>query len=193
MDLLAPLAERRVLDLGCGDGALIARLADVGAIVVGIDADPAMVAAARARAPMASLAAADALHLPFLDSTFDVVVANTVLCLVGNRRAALAEAVRVLRPGGVLAIGELGRWSLWAMVRKVRGWLGSPLWRASSFVDPRSLTAELVRAGLTVRRIRGAIFYPPWGLMARWTARFDRLAGRITTFGAAYLVAIANK
>ncbi|MBC7519765.1 MAG: methyltransferase domain-containing protein, partial [Sandarakinorhabdus sp.] len=49
LDLLAPRAGERILDIGCGDGVLTERLVDAGCSVVGIDADTAMVAAARER------------------------------------------------------------------------------------------------------------------------------------------------
>lgn len=188
-----PLAGRRVLDVGCGDGALTGRLVAGGAIVTGIDSDPEMVSTAAAVVPSATVMVGQAEHLPFADGSFDLVVANTVLCLVDDRRAALMEAIRVLRPHGRLLIGELGRWSLWAAKRRIKGMLGSSLWRRSRFSDARSLTAELAEAGLVVGVVRGAVFYPPVGWVARLMAPLDPSLGRCTTIGAAYLAAAATK
>lgn len=192
LGMVGTLAGRRVLDIGCGDGALTGKLAAGGAIVTGIDADPEMVAAAKA-APTATIMVAEAEHLPFAEDSFDIVVANTVLCLVGDRRAALAEAVRVLRSGGRLVLGELGRWSLWAAKRRTKGMLGSRLWRHSRFSDAHALKAELAGAGLTVGAIRGAVFYPPFNWAARLMAPVDPCLGRYTTLGAAYLAVAATK
>lgn len=192
MDMAGPLTGRRALDIGCGDGVLTGRLAAGGAMVTGIDADPDMAAAAAAAVPAAAIMVADAERLPFADRTFDVVVANTVLCLIADRRAALAEAGRVLRPGGRLLLGELGRWSLWALQRRIKGMLGSPLWRRSRFSHARSLRTELSDAGMTVTAVRGAVFYPPWVWAARLVAPVDSLIGRLTTIGAAYLAAAAT-
>lgn len=118
-DLLGDVAGRAVLDLGCGDGKLAVRLAALGARVVGLDADPAMLRAAASRAAAAGVAvdftAGRAQTLPFPDRRFDDVVAVTVLCFVPDAEAAFREIARVLRPGGAVVIGELGRWSLWAL------------------------------------------------------------------------------
>ncbi|MDO8606222.1 MAG: class I SAM-dependent methyltransferase [Phaeospirillum sp.] len=191
--MLGPLTGRRVLDIGCGDGVLTTRLAAGGAIVTGIDSDPEMVAAAAATVSSATIMVAEAERLPFADGSFDMVVANTVLCLVDDRRAALAEAVRVLRPDGSMVLGELGRWSLWAAKRRIKGMLGSRLWHHSHFSDARSLTAELAEAGLTIGVVRGAVFYPPVKWVARLMAPIDSGLGRYTTIGAAYLAAAATK
>lgn len=193
LGIVGPLAGRRLLDIGCGDGVLTRRVAAGGAVVTGIDADPEMVATARAATPAATISVGNADHLPFADASFDVVVANTVLCLVENRREAMAEAVRVLRPGGRLVLGELGRWSLWALKRRIKGMLGSRLWRHSRFTDARALRAELAGAGLVVEEIRGAAFYPPWDWAAWLMAPVDGRLGHVTTIGAAYIAVTALK
>ena len=107
---------------------LAVALAQRGAAVTGVDANSRMLAG-RARA-LASGVTVDLLQgdmrtLPFADGSFDVVLATTVLCFVDDTPRAVEEMVRVLRPGGRLVIGELGRWSLWAAKRRVSGWLGS--------------------------------------------------------------------
>ncbi len=124
-ELLGEVDGRQVLDAGCGDGALARTLARHGASVVGLDADSSMVEAARRAAADAGLeatfVAGELARLPFPDASFDVVVAVTVLCFVPDATASIRELVRVLRPGGRLVLGELGRWSAWAALRRARG------------------------------------------------------------------------
>ena len=68
----------RWADVGCGTGHLAARLATAGIQIVGVDADPAMVAAARGRFPELTLAVATAESLPFGDGELDGVVATSL-------------------------------------------------------------------------------------------------------------------
>ncbi|HVO16400.1 MAG TPA: class I SAM-dependent methyltransferase [Alphaproteobacteria bacterium] len=197
LDLADPVDRADVLDLGCGDGALACALARRGATVTGLDADPRMLVAAQARAE-AEAVALDLVHaraeaLPFPDGAFDRVVAITVLCFIQEADRAVAEMARVLRPGGRLVIGELGRWSVWAAIRRVRGWLGAPTWRAARFRGAGELSSLLQRHGLEVGEPRGAIFYPPCGLAASLMASSDPWLGRHMPVGAAFIVVPADK
>lgn len=191
MDMMGELSGRRVLDAGCGDGALVRAAASRGADVTGIDTDPAMLAVARSRAAQAGLHATfmegPVERLPFPNASFDVVVSITVLCFVADAAGAVREMVRVLRPGGRLVLGELGRWNVWAMRRRVRGWLGSATWKAARFRTASELRALAKGAGLSVTAIRGAVYYPPVGFLARLLAPIDSRLGRLTTFGAAFI------
>lgn len=191
LDLMANLAGRRVLDVGCGDGALVRAAVARGAEATGIDPDPAMLTAARSHAVNAGVRATflegRIESLPFPDSSFDVVVAVTVLCFVRDAAGAVRELARVLRPGGRLVIGELGRWNLWAATRRIRGWLGSRTWKAARFRTAAELCALADQAGLSVTQIRGAVYYPPVGLVARALAPIDSWFGPLTTFGAAFI------
>ena len=121
LTLTAPVAVKKVLDVGRGDGVLSVTLARQGANVTGVDVDRSMLEAARDRARGAHADATyiegNARSLPFADGTFDVVVAITVLCFVPDAGSAVSEMARVLRPGGRLVIGELGRHSLWTAKR----------------------------------------------------------------------------
>src|SRR5262245_27114909 len=97
LEKLAPAAGERILDLGCGDGSLTARLIERGARVVGIDASPEMVAAARARGIDAHLM--DATALTF-EGEFDAVFSNAVLHWIDDQDAVLSGVARALVPGG---------------------------------------------------------------------------------------------
>jgi SAM-dependent methyltransferase len=104
LDLLAPRPGERILDLGCGDGALTARLAERGASVVGVDTSPSLLDAARARGLDARLA--DAHALPF-SGEFDAVFSNAALHWMREIDAVLAGVRRALKPGGRF-VGEFG-------------------------------------------------------------------------------------
>jgi len=132
-------------------------------------------------------------QLPFADETFDVLTAVTILCFVPEPSKALHEMVRVLRPGGRVVIGDLGKRSLWAVSRRIRGWLGSDIWRAARFRTTGELCALAEQAGLRVEIIRGAVYYPPVEFLARLMAPADPLLGRTTALGAAFLAMRATK
>lgn len=197
LERIGPAEALRILDVGCGDGILAVELSRRGANVTGVDASEAMIAAAKARAGAENLpvqferARADA--LPFPDKTFDVVTAVTVLCFIDDADKAVREMVRVLRPGGRLVLGELGRLSLWALLRRIRGWLGSATWRAARFRTPGELGALAERAGLSGIELSGAIFYPPIGIAAQLMRSVDKWLGKRLRFGAAFLVLVARK
>ncbi len=197
LKLVGPVAGKTLLDVGCGDGALASELARRGAIVTGLDADPVMIAAARQRAEIEGtqlhLVEGQAERLPFDDAAFDRVDAVTVLCFVRDADRTVMEMARVLKPGGLLVIGELGRWSLWAARRRMRGWLGNPTWRAATFRTAAELRALIETAGLKVIELRGAAYYPPCGVAAQLLAPVDPWLGRMTTLGAAFITVSAEK
>jgi ubiquinone/menaquinone biosynthesis C-methylase UbiE len=196
-ELLGSLTDKTLLDVGCGDGALASALARRGAIVTGLDADPAMIAAARRRteieATQLHLVEGQAERLPFDDVAFDCVLAVTVLCFIREAERAVMEMARVLKPGGRLVIGELGRWSLWAVHRRIRGWLGDPTWRTARFRTAVELRGLVRAAGLDVVEIRGAAHYPPSRFAAQLLAPVDLWLGRQTTFGSTFIAVSATK
>ena len=97
LDLLAPCAGERILDLGCGDGALTERIAASGAAVIGLDPAPDLVHAARARG--IAVIEADA-HDLAADAEYDAVVSNAALHWMREPSTVLANVARALKPGG---------------------------------------------------------------------------------------------
>ncbi len=104
VDLLAPEPGERILDLGCGDGALTERIVASGATVVGLDASESFVAAATARGLDVRLG--DGQQLAF-ENEFDAVFSNAALHWMPDAHAVVRGVARALRPGGRF-VGEMG-------------------------------------------------------------------------------------
>ena len=100
------LHDADVLEIGCGTGAICRFLATLpgAAAVTGIDPSPLFVERARALAPDLTFAVGDGRALDAGDASFDAVVLHTSLCHMPEPERALAEARRVLRPNGRLAV-----------------------------------------------------------------------------------------
>ena len=102
-----------VLDVGAGTGTLAALVGErhPGARVTGLDADPAMLDRARAKAPRASFDQGMSYELPYPDASFDRVLSSLFFHHLApeDKRRTLAEAHRVLRPGGELHLADWGR------------------------------------------------------------------------------------
>jgi SAM-dependent methyltransferase len=103
-DLALPGA--RVVDVGCGDAGALVALAELGMAAAGVEPDAASLARGRLRAEehgvTVDLRGRVAEALPFDDGAFDLALLDNVLEHVGDPARALAEARRVLRPGGLL-------------------------------------------------------------------------------------------
>ena len=104
--LVQDLGPERILEVGCGTGRWLAELGRAGHAVFGLDLSRAMLSQARSQLkPGASdLACGRALRLPFPGRTFDLVYCVNALHHFGGPRAFVAEARRLLRPGGALAV-----------------------------------------------------------------------------------------
>ena len=106
IELSVVKAGDRVLDVGTGTGTGMQAAEAVGGWVVGIDASFQMAAEGHRVRPSLRLAAAEALDLPFHAGTFDVVTANFVIAHFTKAETALHDMLRVLRPGGRLAVSS---------------------------------------------------------------------------------------
>jgi trans-aconitate methyltransferase len=104
VELLSPQAGERILDLGCGDGALTIKLQEFGCEVVGIDSSPEMVAAARSRGLDARVVDGQALEF---NNEFDAVFSNAALHWMKHPGSVIACIQRALKPGGRF-VGEFG-------------------------------------------------------------------------------------
>ena len=197
--LAGEIDGRSTLDVGCGDGTLASAFWHKGAArVIGCDIDAQMIARAKAQAARQNAAigyaVADAARLPFRSESFDIVTIITVLAFLPQPERALQEIARVLKPGGRLVIGDLGKWSLWATSRRLRGWLDlAPMWKAARFRTAGELRALAREARLRVEHVSGAVYYPRCRSIARWVAPIDPCLGKLTAFGAAFIALRASK
>jgi SAM-dependent methyltransferase len=129
-DMAGVVGGTRVLDVGCGPGALLTELvARTGpASVAAVDPSEPFVAAARERLPGVDVRLASAEALPYPDATFDAALAQLVVHFMRDPRGGLREMARVTSPGGVVAtcVWDYGGG---------RGPLG-PFWEVAHELDP---------------------------------------------------------
>jgi ubiquinone/menaquinone biosynthesis C-methylase UbiE len=108
LDELSPWSGRRVLDIGCGAGEFAGLAGDLGAEVSGLDACARFVEIARERTPSGRFRTGDMERIPFPDDEFTVVTAFNSLHFATSPAVAVAEAVRVTRPGGRVVVATWG-------------------------------------------------------------------------------------
>ena len=179
VEWLAPQAGERILDLGCGDGQLTARLAAAGVNIRGVDSSAAMVAAARKRGILADEAAAE--KLPCADAMFDAVFSNAALHWVRGQDDMMAEVHRVLKPGGRF-VAEMGGHGNIAAIRVGlmavldRHGFGDAEEGVNYYPTPEGYTRRLERHGFRVERME--LIPRPTRLeeagMAGWLRTFRR-------------------
>jgi SAM-dependent methyltransferase len=181
VELLAPQAGERILDIGCGTGQLTREIANSGAHVTGIDRSPEMIAGARRNFPDVEFAAADAVTLPFQNGSFDAVFSNAALHWVRDAAAAAAGIAGALRPGGRLAAEFGGRGNVRALLAAFRDALGQEIPNPWFFPSVGEYAALLERHGLAVRQ--AVLFDRPTPLaegargLAKW---FEMFGGPLT-------------
>ena len=117
LEWLAPQVGERILDLGCGDGALTLRLIEAGADVVGVDASPSFIEAARAAGIDARIM--DGHDLTF-GREFDAVFSNAALHWMTRPKDVISGIVRALKPGGRFVAEFGGHGNVAAIVTAMR-------------------------------------------------------------------------
>jgi len=165
---------QRVLDLGCGTATLtiMIKQAQPGAEVVGIDGDPQVLDIGRAKAVMAGVDIAldhgMAFQLPYPDQSIDRVLSSLVMhhLTTENKRRAVQEVFRVLRPGGALHIADFGKpHNLYTRLVSV-------------------LTQRLERAADNVQGRLPAMFHEVGFEPVEETVRYTTIFGTLALYGA---------
>jgi ubiquinone/menaquinone biosynthesis C-methylase UbiE len=148
-------AARRVLEVGCGTGAVLGQLADPP-LLFGLDVDPEALRQCGVHAPRALRVRADAHHLPYLAASFDIVYCHFLLLWLADPLQALREMKRVTRPRGhILALAEpdhAARIDEPADLEPLGRWQAESLKRQGA--DPafgRRLADAFSRAGIHIR------------------------------------------
>lgn len=175
VDLLAGAGVRRVLDVGCGDGALAVAAAASPVKVISADAADAMACAASRHGPAVR---ADLTALPVADASMDAVVAVNVLDHLAEPARGLHEVRRVLRPAGLFVAGTISRTDSPEL---------APLWQPASTPFDSEDAPALVAATI------GPVDVQPWDaplvtLPGRDALR-DYLVARFVPAGAAETLA----
>jgi SAM-dependent methyltransferase len=101
---LLPPPGKRTIDVGCGEGRLTRHLKELGHVIVGIDASPSLVAAAREADPSMDILLADATSIPLEDECADLAVAFMSLHDIDAMPGTVKEVARILVPGGRLCV-----------------------------------------------------------------------------------------
>ena len=140
-----------LLDLACGGGLLAPHVAGKGHRHVGLDLSPTALPLAREHGVVP--VRGDVLRLPFRDEVADVVVAGEVLEHVPDPTALVAEACRVLRPGGTLVVDTIaatwwGRFSSITVGERIPGGPPKRLHDPALYVDRAELLAAAARCGV---------------------------------------------
>jgi trans-aconitate methyltransferase len=183
VDLLAPKPGERILDLGCGDGALTLTLSRLGCEVVGVDSSPAQIAAAQCLGLDARVGSGERLEF---SSEFDAVFSNAALHWMKRADDVLAGVHAALKPGGRF-VGELGGHGC---VHTIRTALVEGLRRREIdgeacvpwyFPTPGDYATRLERAGLRVDSI---------ALIPRPTPLPGDVVGWLETFGESFTSAL---
>ena len=197
-ELAALRPGERVLDVGCGDGNYTGPIADRTGAAIGLDRSAAMLGAGRARlGDRVDIVwiQADGVALPLRQARFDAVISVTVLCFAVDPRALLAEAYRVLRPGGRIVLGELSRHSPWALARRLKGLVARTIYRRAHFFGRAEIAALLTGVGFRDVSFGSAVFYPPINARAavRWGRPLESVGRRLAPWAGAFLVARARR
>lgn len=170
----APLEGLEILDIGCGGGLLCEPLARLGAKMMGIDASPAAIEAAKAHSKISNLsisyAEMSSENLAETGAQFDVVYASEVIEHVADRQLFLASMANLLKPGGVFILTTINRslpalaFAKFAMEYVVQI-IPKGTHDYHKFIRPAELRAECETAGLIVDTTSGFVPTPSGGFI----------------------------
>jgi SAM-dependent methyltransferase len=172
------LVGQRLLNVGCGTGGFNVAAQNAGADAWGVDADAEAVAIASARLEGRALRGA-AESLPFRDESFDIVYCYSTLEHVRDAPAAVAEMVRVLRPGGALYLHAPSRWACVEGHYKVFWIPGLPRWAGRAYLAGRGRPTAFLETlrPVTLAECRGWLMRAGAHIARVLTGGVDRRVG----------------
>ena len=163
VELLAPKAGERILDLGCGTGVLTTEIAGRGAEILGVDRSEEMIVQARKKSPALPFETLDARELRF-EAEFDAVFSNAVLHWIPEAEQVIAGVARALKPGGRFVAEFGGKGNIQRLVAGFHGAFSALGMRPPDEVGPWFYPSVAEYAGLLERH----------GLEVREASLFDR-------------------
>ncbi len=185
------LRGARVVDLGCGGGLMSAPLAERGASVVGVDLSHASLNAARGRGPNGACAfvRGDVRRAPLRAACADMVLLADVLEHLPDPAAALREAGRLVRPGGLVYVNTINRTArarlLAVALAEGLGLVPRGTHDPALFIGPRELERQAAAAGLRLVRLQGEV--PAlWRTLRRWTVELRKSESAAVTYSALF-------
>lgn len=197
--LAGEVSGRKTLDASCGTGHYALELARRGARVTAVDASALMLALAQTKARREGLplmlVRSSLEHLPFRYGSFELVTCILALEFVANAVPAVAELARVQTPDGRLVIGALGRFSFWALWRRLKGLFRPALWQDAYFFSRTELIKLMRAAGYGTLAEQQAIYFPPVNLtkLLPVLRRLERPGHRWAPGIAAFLAVAGNR
>ena len=160
------LSQVHLLDIGCGGGVLTEEFASLGCQVTGIDISPRSIEIAQAHAAKSSLPidyrVSSGTNLPFEDHSFEAVSCCDVLEHIRDWKRVIAEAGRVLVPGGLFLFDTINR-TLKSRVTFIYGLQESPLTKLmpadthiwEMFITPDEITSAVGEHGMVIEDMKG--------------------------------------
>lgn len=198
-EFLQPQAGQGLLEVGAATGRFALEVARRGARVVATDPNAALLAFGRRRkvpkAKQVAWVVAEGTRLPFPSEWFDAAFTVAALCFAQNQAAIVRELARVVRPGGLVVLGELNRLAPWQWWRRVKGLGRDSPYRQANFRSPGELLELLRHAGLEEVRYRTLLHWLPFGRawLLRAAAHVQRLGQRLLPTCGAFVVASGRR
>jgi SAM-dependent methyltransferase len=183
LDLTAPRAGERLLDIGCGSGDHLNLFRKKGCDVTGLDPSSLMLDLARQRlSHRADLHQGRAEDLPFSDNEFDIVTLITSLEFTDDPDLAVAEAIRVCR--GRVFIGVMNRYSLIGVQGRLTSLFNPPINTKARYFHLARLTT-MIRSQLQGVRVQwGSVIFLPWSWYGFGAGLEERIPVMNNPFGA---------
>jgi malonyl-CoA O-methyltransferase len=173
-ELLGLPAGTRALDVGCGTGFNVQRLAERGFAVTGLEPAEGMRERAQRLNPGSTIVDGDIENMPFADGSFDLAMSIEVIRYLKDPTRGLAEIARVLRPGGTAIITAAPMLSLngYALINQVTSRVTIPTFKkvSHSFLTQSSAKRAALNAGFSSVEVHGA-FLGPWHVLARFSKK----------------------